>query len=243
MTQIGSYVFQNALTSQMQIEFLVDTAMSKRGFRRFAVLYPNDKYGTQYTNLFWDAVLAKGGQIVAAQSYTKDETDFRQQIRRLAGTFYKEDRKAEHEEKLEEWKKNNPHARREPDQLLKPLIFFDALFIPDEVKVIGQIAPMLAYNDIEEVTLLGTNLWNTPLLGKRVGRFLRNPIFVDSFMMSNTLLASSSFYKNYVKTFKQKPHILEMQAFDTGLILKKIIEDGAKTRQQAQKKISSYQRL
>ena len=45
VTQLGAYVFQNALTSQMQMSFLVDTVMSRRGFKQFAVLYPNDEYG------------------------------------------------------------------------------------------------------------------------------------------------------------------------------------------------------
>lgn len=235
ITQIGDYVFQNALTSQMQIEFLVETAMSLRGLRRFAVLYPNDQYGTQYTNLFWNAVLARGGQIVAAQSYTRDETDFRQQVQRLAGIFYKEDRKSEFEEKLKEWKEKHPHSRRGPPQnLLQPLIFFEALFIPDQVKVLGQIAPMLNYNDIENTTLLGTNLWNMPSLSERVGQFLKKPIFVDSFMASDDLFVTSQFYKDYVKTFAQKPHILEMQAFDTGLMLKRILQKGVKTREKMQ---------
>ena len=105
----------------------------------------------------------------------------------------------------------------------------------------GQIVPMLAYNDIEDVTLLGTNLWNTPLLAKRAGKFLKNPIFVDSFVTSNGLFTSSQFYQDYLRVFEHAPSILEMQAFDTGLILKQIIENGANTRKKAQKMLTKFE--
>ena len=212
----------------------------QKGLKKFAILYPNDKYGIEYAQLFWNSVLARQGQIVAVQTYTKEETDFREQIQRMVGTFYKNDRKAEFNEKLRLWKKEFPNSRRNiPNNLLEPLVFFDALFIPDGVKVLGQVAPMLAYNDIENMILLGTNLWNTPLLPQRAGQFLRSPIFVDSFSISDGDFTSSDFYRSYIQTFDQKPHILELQAFEAGLILRKIIEEGADTRQEAQKMLTT----
>ena len=241
ITEIGNYIFQNALTSQMQVDFLVETSI-QRGLKRFAILYPNDKYGIEYAQLFWDSVLAREGQIVAVQTYTKEETDFRNQVRRMVGTFYKEDRKEEFNEKLKLWKEKYPNSRRNvPNNLLEPLVFFDALFIPDGVKILGQVAPMLAYNDIEDMILLGTNLWNTSLLSQRAGKFLKTPIFVDSFSMSDENFVSSEFYNHYIQVFDQKPHILELQAFEAGLILKKIIEEGADTRKEAQKMLTSIQ--
>src|SRR5690606_20620431 len=80
ITEIGDFIFRNALTGEMQVQYLVKTAMEKRGFKRFAILYPEDAYGTEYANLFWDAVLAAGGEIKAAQSYNPKETDFRASI-------------------------------------------------------------------------------------------------------------------------------------------------------------------
>ena len=171
--EIGNYVFQNALTGQMQVDFLVEKSI-QRGLKKFAILYPSDRYGIEYTQLFWDSVSARGGEIVAVQTYTKQETDFREQIQRMVGTFYKNDRESEFKEKLKLWRKKFPNSRSNiPNNLLEPLVFFDALFIPDGVKVLGQVAPMLAYNDIEDMILLGTNLWNTPLLSQRAGQIFK----------------------------------------------------------------------
>ena len=239
ITEIGNYVFQNALTSQMQVDFLVEKSMQK-GLKRFAILYPNDKYGIEYAQLFWNSVLAREGQVVAVQTYTKQERDFREQVQRMVGTFYKKDREKELNEKLKLWQEKFPNSRRNiPNNLLEPLVFFDALFIPDGIKVLGQVAPMLAYNDIENMTLLGTNLWNTPLLSQRAGQFLKSPIFVDSFSMSDESFTASQFYNHYLQVFNQKPHILELQAFEAGLILKEILEEGADTRQEVQKMLTT----
>ena len=86
----------------------------------------------------------------------------------MVGTFYLEDRQEEYSRLLREWKKKNPNSRKgPPETLLPPIIGFDAIFIPDDLKALGQIAPMLAFNDVNTVTLLGTNLWNSPEFGKR----------------------------------------------------------------------------
>ena len=57
--------------------------------------------------------------------------------------------------------------------------------------------------------------------------------------MSGETFISSDFYKDYIQVFNLKPHILELQAFEAGLILKKIIEEGADTRQEAQKMLTT----
>ena len=233
LTDIGPYIFRNALTSRMQVQFLVHTAMEKKGYQRFAILYPNDKYGTEYANLFWDEVLSRGGVIVAAQAYEPGETDYRGHIQRLIGTFYIEDRMEEYKEKLRKWKADHPHMsarKKPPEDLLDPVVAFDALFIPDSVKAVGQIAPMLAVNDVQGVPLLGTNLWNTSSLIKRAGKYLSDPIFVDSFLSNDSSFQSSNFNRNYRATFGSQPNIIEVQAYDAGVMLRAALEEGVRSR-------------
>ena len=86
---------------------LVENAMDKMGLRNFAILYPNDPYGVEYANLFWDHVLARGGSITGIQSYKSNETDFKGPIKRLVGTFYIDDRIDEYKFRVKEWQKDN----------------------------------------------------------------------------------------------------------------------------------------
>ena len=232
VTEIGTYVFRNALTSEMLVRQLVKNVMVGEKLKRFAILYPNDHYGVKYANLFWDEVLARGGSIVAAQTYEAKETDFNQVIKRLIGTFYLEDREEEYKEELKKWlavnKKSKKHRSTPPE--LKPIINFDALFVPDSTKAVGQIAPMLAYHDVKGTRLLGTSLWNQSSLIKRGQRYVEGAMFVDGFSISNGVFKNSTFFKEYEQTFNERPGVLAAQAYDTGLIVKSIIEMGVSSR-------------
>ncbi|MBK7845679.1 MAG: hypothetical protein IPJ71_18745 [Bdellovibrionales bacterium] len=59
------------------------------------------------------------------------------------------------------------------------MIDFEALFIPDGVRSVSQIAPMLAYQEVKGIKLLGTNLWNTPELAEKGEKFAEGAIFFD----------------------------------------------------------------
>ena len=217
----------------MQVRHLVKEAMEKKNLKRFAILYPNDRYGVEYANLFWDEVLARGGQIMAAQTYNPKETDFSGPIRRLVGTYYYEDRQDEYRLLLKEWigKQKRISSRvTPPDDLLPPVVDFDAIFIPDSTKALGQAAPMLAYHNVNNVTLLGTNLWNSKTLLKRGQQYVEGSLFVDGLLTSDRKFRRSRFFATYKRTFGEEPGIFAAQAYDAGLILRQIIASGYRTR-------------
>lgn len=233
VTKIGEYVFRNSVTSEMQIRYLLDIAMGQKGLKKFAILYPNDAYGNEYTNIFWEEVVARGGEIRAAQSYDPNETDFRHDIQKLVDTYYVNDRANEYRLALKEWqaKQTSASARKQvPKDLLPPVVDFDALFIPDSAKAVGQIAPMLAYNDIKDVTLLGTSLWNTPSLVQRGGKFVENSIFVDAFTPSESQISNIAFAQEFAQTYGYAPDVFEIQSYDAGVALRKVLATGASTR-------------
>jgi branched-chain amino acid transport system substrate-binding protein len=240
ITQIGDFIFRNALTSEMQVQHIVQTAVEKMGFKRFAILYPEDAYGTEYANLFWDAVQSAGGQIKAAQSYDPKETDFRAPIQKLVGTYYTDDRSHEYRLKYEEWKKKVPvhTARNEtPKDLLPPIVDFDALFVPDNTRALGQIAAMLSFQEVKDITLLGTNIWNTPGVVERAGSFAKSIIFVDSFLNQDQKFTNSEFYKRYAQVFGKTPSLFDLQAYDTALILKDAVS-GVGSRSELQMRLA-----
>ncbi len=240
ITDVGEYVYRNALTSEMQIAELVRIVMEEHGMKSFAVLYPNDNYGTEYTNLFWDHVLARGGKIVGVQPYNSKETDFRGPMARLVGKYYLDDRLEEYKIIANNWYTKQKYINSRitpPDDLLDPIVDFDAIFIPDSTKVVGQIAPMLAYHDIKNMTLIGTNLWNTPSLLRRGQAFVEGSLFVDSLLPNDKSFKASEFYQNFSRTFSKRPSAFESQAYDAGIILRQIIASGIKTRIEVKEKL------
>lgn len=243
LTEIGPTVFRNSLTSGMQVRTLVRTAMEDLGMKRFAILYPNDAYGVEFTNIFWDEVLARGGQITAVQSYSNKETDFRLVVQRLVGTYFGEARQDEFNFRLKEMQqmdKKKSVRQSNLETVLTPITDFDAIFIPDSIKAMGQIAAMLSYNDVRNVKLLGTNLWNTKDVSRRSGNFSSNLLFVDSM---SPIHAGSRFVNDYKALYNQDPSLIEIQAYDAGLILRQLIASGAKSREELTVKLSELKRL
>lgn len=244
LTEIGPSVFRNSLTTGMQVRALVRTAMEDLGMKKFAIVYPNDPYGIEFTNIFWDEVLARGGQITAVQTYSVKETDFRLVIQRLVGTYFGEARQDEFNLRLKELQhsdKKKSVRQSNLENVLPPIADFDAVFIPDSVKAMGQISAMLSYNDVRNVKLLGTNLWNTKDVVRRAGNFSNNLMFVDS--VSPVAQDKSRFMAEYKSLYNEDPSLIEIQAYDAGLILRQLIASGVSSREDLTKRLTELKRF
>jgi branched-chain amino acid transport system substrate-binding protein len=189
ITDIGPHVFRNMLTNSAQAQAIADYAMNVRGFKRFAMLYPNIPYGVEMANGFWDEVAQNGGTVRGAESYAHDQTTFTDEAKKLVGRYYLEDR-ADYLEGVRDINAENMDAfrrRKAVDKLksgLEPVVDFEAIFIPDDWKRVSLVGPALAVEDIitnacdprdlerirkttgkknlKTVTLLGTNTWSSP---------------------------------------------------------------------------------
>ncbi len=246
ITEVGSTVFRNSMTSQMQVRELVRTAMEDLGLKKFAILYPNDQYGVEFTNLFWDEVRARGGLVTAIQTYSDKETDFKEPIQRLVGTYYIEARADEYKMHLQEWAEaqTKKSARNSPpEDLLPPIVDFEAIFIPDNVKAMGQISAMLSFNNVKSIYLLGTNIWNSPQLSKRAGANASQLVFVDSFISSDQRFIQSEFVRDYKSLFNEEPGIFEIQGYDSALMLRHLITAGNSSRESLTKALNTLKDL
>jgi ABC-type branched-subunit amino acid transport system substrate-binding protein len=246
ITQAGESIFRNALTSEMQVENLVDVAMNKLGMRNFAIMYPNDAYGVEFANLFWAEVASRGGSVTAAQTYDSKETDFRGPVQRLGGLFYLEDRAEEYRARLRVINEKNPsrsarHSAPTVEDVLPPYLDFDAIFIPDSGRAVGLIAPMLAFHNISRVRLLGTNIWNSQSLVTRGQKFVENSVFPDAVLTSDPSFQNSSFVNDFKNLFGEEPGVLELQAYDSAMIFRQLIASGESTRIGLQGKLAGLQ--
>ncbi|MBW2306379.1 MAG: penicillin-binding protein activator [Deltaproteobacteria bacterium] len=209
---IGNYVFRNFLTSAHQIRFLVSYVMETLGLQRFAILYPDDQYGKKYMNLFWDEVESRKGSIASAESYSREQTDFSTQIKKLVGIYYTESR--------------------------EPVIDFQAMLIPDTDYKAGLIAPQLAYFDVVGIYLLGTSLWNTPMLVQMAGPFLEKALFVDGFFPQSSLPQVQEFMAQYRAQYGDAPDVWAAHAYDTaGILMELLITHNVSSRAELRDKI------
>ena len=215
ITKKGKMVFQNCLNPEDQLRSLVDRVMGKMGLKRFAILYPANSYGNYFMNKFWDKVESKGGMITAIESYDPKSTDFATEIKKMVGLFYPRPASDMEEEEPLERKMEEP----------EPIVDFDAVFLPDSYERAGFIASQLAFHDVLGVTLLGTNLWNSPKLIDIAGRYVDGAIFPSGFFSGSGYRDVSTFINQYRASFGQDPQLLAAIGYDTIRMVKEIIRE------------------
>lgn len=246
---LGPYVFRNGLTAQAQAQTLVDYCMGVSGARAFAILYPRVPYGESFTQAFWDEVEKRKGEIRGVESYSTEDTTFASQVKSLVardvvglrGDFRK---------LIEECDRNSPDNYRKAKckdkarQNLRPIVDFDALFIPDYDRSIALISAALAFEDIvvetdprvlrkiektldhtvKPVMLLGGSGWNSLDLVDKAKRNVENAVFTDAFFAGSDEKATVHFVTAYQKKYNRSPRTEEALIYDSARVVRQVLE-------------------
>ena len=231
------YVFRNSLTPQLQVRALVDYAMDGRGLSTFGMMSPQTRQGENFAELFRAEILRRGGQLIAEQSYSTDQTDFRHQVRLLQGLDPnapdEEDQKKEPEDS--EASELSDAEQEEPPP-------FEALFVPDYADRISLIAPQLAFYGLEGIQLLGPNGWNDADLPRLARQFVEGAVFTDGFFRHSEYPFVQEFVEHYFSQYGEEPTILEAQGYDIAGILLTLLNDSrVRSREDLRRALSQLQ--
>jgi len=82
ITDAGDYIFRTAPSDLLQAEVAASNAYSM-GYRKAAVLYENTDYSQALGKAFQKAFIEEGGEIVAAENYNTEDSDFRTQFLKM----------------------------------------------------------------------------------------------------------------------------------------------------------------
>ncbi len=219
----GDYVFTNFITPAMQVDSLVSHAMMHLGVRQFAVLHPRDRYGMALMQLFCQRVAEMGGVVQKVVAYNGSQTDFSREIKRVAG--FDDSRLQAVLRRV-----RNQHAQTgTAGEKSKPIVNFDALFIPDGPSRLALILPQLIYNDVTGIHLLGTNIWHQPSLIQQAGDYVRNAVITDGYFSDSRRPEAKQFNDRFMAMFGSSPQFIEAIAHDTVSILVETVMDPAVT--------------
>jgi ABC-type branched-subunit amino acid transport system substrate-binding protein len=208
--EIGEYVFRNFLTPDMLVEALVACAIDQFGASRFAILYPNETYGNIFMELFRNKVEYYGADVVGIASYEPDQTDFSLPIKLLAKIPVSEKVSAPHRKHF-----TDKTEQRKKDAVV---LDFDAIFIPDDASKAALIAPQLAYWDVDQVLLIGTNLWHSERLITTARDYVQDAILADVFYEHSANEAVKTFIRSFEELYGNRPGFIEGLAYDTAMI-------------------------
>jgi ABC-type branched-subunit amino acid transport system substrate-binding protein len=209
--ELGDYVFRVFLTPQMQMDTLVPYVVNELGIKRFAVLYPEETYGDIFFKIFRDRVLDHGASLVAVESYKPEQTDFATQIKKFS-------KKRPPNQDAASISKKHSINRKKRHQKYEVVLDFDAIFIPDSADKIALIAPQLAFYDIDNVLLMGTNLWHSDKLIHLARNYVQEAILTDAFYAKDSKKNIKKFISDFKEIDGESPGLIEALAYDTAMM-------------------------
>lgn len=251
-----SRLFQIETTNAGQVDALVEMAMKKLGMRTFAVLRPDTPYGEELSALFANAVKSNGGTVKFMEKYETSQTDFKAQMTALGGaddhhlrqsiyTFAKEHPDKTVEELNASLKTIHGKGGRPYPQITKtkgmPItknnfsfemkVGFEAVFLPAGYEQAGLILPALAFYNIADMPVLGTDKMLSPELVTIGGKYAENAIFTGEFHPGAAENGSKTFVSGFKNAVGEDPDVVAARYYDAMMMTLALIEsDGVSDR-------------
>jgi len=213
----GDFLFSNFITPRMQVQTLAAYAFKTLGLKKAAILYPDEPYGRRHMELFSEAVAEYGAELVEIHAYDGNDTDFSDTLEKF--------------------------TRLSDDPSERATVEFEVLFIPDAAPRINMILPQLAFNDIRDIVLLGTNLWHRQGLLDETRGYNRGAVITDGYFEHSRKPATVRFNKAFTKLYGESPGFLESIFYDSVQIMLSTAMDPSVDSRQRLKEALQEQRI
>jgi branched-chain amino acid transport system substrate-binding protein len=196
ITLARNFVFRDFLTQHLMLQGLLNYTANTMGWQRYAVLYPNSKYGQSLSRTFNEEIDRQAAKLVAQASYSEGGKDLAQAVQTLVQV--------------------NSGQDNEPS--------LDAVFVPDDANVVAAIAKEIAATPLAHVHLLGTNILQTPAT-LQYADVLQGILFPDGFFAADADPAVKAFTADYRQRYRQAPSYLAAQGYSSMRLLAEAQKD------------------
>lgn len=106
-----------------------------------------------------------------------------------------------------------------------------AIFVPDDAETAVLVAAALR-RVVPDVVLLGSERWHDVPVLARAGDAVEGAVFAGSFHPSSKAAGAQSFASEFRQRAGDFPSALEAQAYDAGMLVRRVLEGGADTREE-----------
>lgn len=217
----GDGVYAAGFSPEAQIDRVVAFA-TRRGLAQFAALVPDDGFGGRMASILSDVVARRGASVAATAFYPGGVEALTQTVRSLAR--YEERVEALEEERKILAARDDAFSKRALERLSTRdtlgEVGFEALMLPVGGDEVLQVAPLLAFFDVDpqQVKLLGTWVWDDPALGKE-------PAMLGAWFAAPPPDARVRFVERFRELFGRTPDRLATLAYD-GVALAAVLARG-----------------
>jgi ABC-type branched-subunit amino acid transport system substrate-binding protein len=180
------------------------------------------------TLAFTEEIRQLGGEIIAADTYGPQATDFGPPLKRIKAADLKRDGKLE------------PAGKKRGKTITMYRPGFDALFLPGEAEKVSLIAGQLPFY-AAKIPILGTNGMNAPNLIRSDSHALEGAIFADSFFVDSPDPAVRDFVELYVRRFQKPPSAFAAQAYEATRLVLDAMRKGATTGRDLRNSLATMQ--
>ncbi|MFL1780633.1 putative ABC-type amino acid transport periplasmic binding domain protein [Candidatus Hepatincolaceae symbiont of Richtersius coronifer] len=192
----------------VDIERIIDYAVSVKGARKFAALVPQNKYGEVILATIKESLKARNLELVVYSSYPINEAKLVPYLQRLIP----EDELIKYKE-IDEKIKNKEEVYDEAGKLLNatplPVLDFDTLIIGDFGRRLSLVSSHLPFLDInyKKLNILGPSSWNDQTV-------FRDPVLANAFFPSYVEIGTTQFAAVYRSLYKKTPNAIQASAYD-----------------------------
>ncbi|VAX14897.1 hypothetical protein MNBD_NITROSPINAE01-556 [hydrothermal vent metagenome] len=254
LSAMSDYMFRNSITGELEAKNIAKLAMEKLDLTRFAIIYPQTRYGKDTAGFLLSEIEKRGGTVVAAEAYEQNQTDFRDQIKNLGGMSDDRLRTI-----ILSAARENPDAIPETLNIILenmyevditipkvenyrhlPLtrknfraglsIDYEAVIVLGRHDKIGLILPELAFYNIRGVTMIAGKGANNPDLPVIAEKYAEGVIFPTGFFAKARSPHVKTFVRNYRLAFHEEPTQLAAQSYDAAMITLSAMAHGYTTR-------------
>ena len=243
--EAGPWSFRLGLTPRKQARALAEFAVDGLKMKRFAIMYPKHSFGVELMNEFWNELSARQAEITAIESYSHDQTTFTNEAKSLVGRGTsgmggREVAECRETARVIENEYRRKKALEGCNDRARPIVDFEALFIPDGYRAVSFVVPALIAEDvlltnnkntveaykkatsndkIRSVQLLGPSTWNDPDIATRLGRQVDGAVFIDGFDSFDQTPLVQNFVEGFQNAARSRPALVEAQTYDGARLL------------------------
>lgn len=212
LTELSPWIFRNALTNAAQAAAAVRYGL-QRNVKKFVIFYPDDPYGRDLSRSFIRD-LDMNAEVLANIAYPPESNDFGPFIRKLIDMDLRSQRIP------------IPDDEQERKRLFQAYVpSFDGLYLPGSAEKVGLLLPQLAFYNVKDKVIIGSNNWHTPDLVERAGLYAEGTVFVDGFFPESDDPAIKSVIDAYRSAYQEEPDVLSAQAYDAAAIILSLLKE------------------